>query len=249
MSGKTLNLNKLIEKLKGENMETLVDYNKKNIKEDSLSRICVDIETLKRVSRYCNFKSPYVELNYIHIKDGIIEATDTQILVRYKSNVSSKYEMLFPPYFIKLIEEGAELFASDDVTLILKYNGEFYKGLRSSDCEKEKIIYPETSNIISNRRNAIPFENFYIDNVIIDSSDEAVRIVQGMIVRKDEIIYIDKKYWDIVKKEEIKQIKIKDSVSPIFLYGDDFQIALTPMRISSQKTIETILNKKSNEIK
>ena len=210
-----------------------------NVKEDNLLRVCVDVETVKKASCYCDLKNPNVELKYIHIKDNIIEATDTIRLVRYKSKVLSKYEIFFPSYFIKPIEDGAELFISEDATLTLKYNGKFYEGLRNSDCEKEKPIYPNTDTIIPNRRNAIPFEEIYIDNVIVDSSDEAVKITKNMIVPKDEIIYINKKYWDIATKEEIKQIKIKNSASPVFLYGDCFQIALMPMYISSHTVVES----------
>lgn len=105
---------------------------------NTLKQIEVDVSLLEKVSTFIyTEKDRLLPYSFLHLKENIIEATDTRIAVQFTNHQYNINECLFPVNFIPYLKQGFKLYQKEDRTLLLYNDGKYYTVEQKSGYHKE----------------------------------------------------------------------------------------------------------------
>ena len=193
----------------------------------------IDAFLLSQVLPFVDTENPKQELNYIHLKDNIVEATDTKRLIRINNHKFNCPDICFPTYFIQPLMQGAELYIlRSDNSVFLKFNETWHSGI---DFEPR---YVDTNRILiaDIDKSDIPkmmMQDLHTEIIRIDDIEEIIEIVFN-----EQKYKFGKLYWeDIVKLNPqfiatySDRLNPTSQVLPFFFFGgeNDIQMVLMPL--------------------
>lgn len=203
-----------------------------------LKEINIDIDEVYKALPFVDLHNPKIELNYIHLVDSIIEATDTRKLIKiYNHKYNFDKELLFPTYFLEPLKNGAKLFINEDNKLYLHYEGSYYQGI-----EQQRISFPNTSKIIKD-----DFENSDIPKIKLSDVQFKKVLIGENENEAYEIIYDDRKYFiaslhfNPIQNLELEYMGTYGNEKeklPFFFWNKNIKVTVMPLFLDDEKIVE-----------
>lgn len=199
------------------------------VETNALCEVNVDIDLLYKILPFVDIHNPKFELNYIHLRENIVEATDTRAAIKIQGHKYSFTDICFPTYFLEPLKNGGKVFLNKDNQLFLHYENSYYKGV---DETYSKPVFPDidritTKDIESSNISKIRLDELVTNIVTLDDFQEAVEILFF-----EKKYYIHKTYYDKAMKfnlEYIASYSNEKSIYPFFFFDANTQIIIMPI--------------------